>query len=53
MRSAGVTPSGMASDLDSLGSTEPDAGAPEPPADDAGGDTGGAGLPPLGGGDET
>ena len=53
MRGAGVTPSGMQSDLDTLGSTEPDADAPEPPADDAGADTGGAGLPPLGGGDET
>jgi len=33
MRSAGVTPSGMQSDLDTLGSTEPDADAPEPTAD--------------------
>jgi hypothetical protein len=53
MRGAGVTPGGIQSDLDDLGSTEPDADAPEPPADDAGGDTGGAGLPPLGGGEET
>ena len=30
MRSAGVTPSGMQSDLDTLGTTEPDADSPEP-----------------------
>ena len=53
MRSAGVTPGGIQGDLDELGSTEPGADAPEPPAEDTA-DTGGAGLPPLGGGgDET
>ena len=42
MRSAGVTPSGIQGDLDTLGDTEPGADAPEPPAEqptDAGGET--------------
>src|SRR6056300_232565 len=42
MRGAGVTPSGIQSDLDTLGSTEPDADAPEPEADVSTPDTGGA-----------
>jgi hypothetical protein len=33
MRSAGVTPSGIQSDLDDLGTTEPGADAPEPEID--------------------
>jgi hypothetical protein len=45
MRGAGVTPGGIQSDLDTLGTTEPGAEAPEPPED-----TGGEGLPPIGGG---
>jgi len=40
MRGAGITPSGMQSDLDTLGSTEPDEGAPEPAGEDEG-------LPPI------
>ena len=42
MRGAGVTPSGIQSDLDTLGSTEPDADSPEPEADVSTPDTGGA-----------
>jgi hypothetical protein len=41
MRGAGVTPSGMQSDLDTLGTTEPDADAPEPTGDTGDIDTGG------------
>ena len=45
MRSAGVTPGGMQSDLDNLGSTEPGEGAPEPEAEPAGGEAGGGAEP--------
>jgi len=44
MRSAGVTPSGIQGDLDTLGTAEPDAGAPEPEPE-VGGDTGGGAEP--------
>ena len=44
MRSAGVTPGGIQGDLDTLGTTEPDAGAPEPETD-LGTDTGGGAEP--------
>jgi len=42
MRGAGVTPSGIQSDLDDLGTTEPGEGAPEPEVDVSTPDTGGA-----------
>jgi len=45
MRGVGVTPGGIQSDLDNLGSTEPGADAPEPPAEDEGE---GGGEPTLG-----
>jgi len=47
MRSAGVTPSGIQSDLDDLGTTEPGEGAPEPEVDTATPDT----TTPGGGGE--